>query len=258
VRTRLTSRRLPERWEIRDGGKQVPDTVARRVFEEDREELKTFIHDMYHAYLSFALRRNYLNFSFLQLFAFVLLCEDHELREELGYEYVMVDEFQDSSEIQFKLTLLLAGTNNICVVGDWKQSIYSFQYADVDNIREFETRLERFTTELNNDYDRIQYPTTPVTKLELDTNYRSTQSVLTSPSMRSRHQRQALNQSMSTPFERKSRRSLQMLTTTTASSRRYAATKNTKQFSRKSMRSLGTSPMRLRKMANFVHLRTVI
>jgi len=54
----------PERWEIRDGGKQVPDTVARRVFEEDREELKTFIHDMYHAYLSFALRRNYLNFSF--------------------------------------------------------------------------------------------------------------------------------------------------------------------------------------------------
>jgi len=167
----------PERWEIRDGGKQVPDTVARRVFEEDREELKTFIHDMYHAYLSFALRRNYLNFSFLQLFAFVLLCEDHELREELGYEYVMVDEFQDSSEIQFKLTLLLAGTNNICVVGDWKQSIYSFQYADVDNIREFETRLERFTTELNNDYDRIQYPTTPVTKLELDTNYRSTQSV---------------------------------------------------------------------------------
>jgi len=70
----------------------------------------------------------------------------------------MVDEFQDSSEIQFKLTLLLAGTNNICVVGDWKQSIYSFQYADVDNIREFETRLERFTTELNNDYDRSSIP----------------------------------------------------------------------------------------------------
>jgi len=53
----------------------------------------------------------------------------------------MIDEFQDSSEIQFKLALLLADTNNVCVVGDWKQSIYSFQYAAVENITEFESRL---------------------------------------------------------------------------------------------------------------------
>ena len=119
-------------------GKQIPADVAECVFEDDRTALKQFVHDVYHAYLEFALRRNYLNFGFLQLFAFVLLCEDHDLRERLGYEYVMVDEFQDSSEIQFKLMLLLAGTDNICVVGDWKQSIYSFQYADVDNIREFD------------------------------------------------------------------------------------------------------------------------
>jgi len=145
VRTRLTSRRLP------NGGKfvtavsryqtRLPVACLRKTERNSRRSFTTCITPT-----SFALRRNYLNFSFLQLFAFVLLCEDHELREELGYEYVMVDEFQDSSEIQFKLTLLLAGTNNICVVGDWKQSIYSFQYADVDNIREFETRLERFTT----------------------------------------------------------------------------------------------------------------
>jgi len=51
----------------------------------------------------------------------------------------MIDEFQDSSEIQFKLALLLADTNNVCVVGDWKQSIYSFQYAAVENITEFES-----------------------------------------------------------------------------------------------------------------------
>jgi len=108
----------------------------------------------------------------------VLLCEDHDLREQLGYEYVMVDEFQDSSEIQFKLTLLLAGTNNICVVGDWKQSIYSFQYADVDNIREFDDRLERFTAELNRDVDRVTFQTTPVDDKQLTRNYRSTQSIL--------------------------------------------------------------------------------
>ena len=168
----------PAKRELRGDGKQVPAGVAARVFEEDRSELKTFVHDVYHAYLSFALRRNYLNFSFLQLFAFVLLCEDHDVREAVNFEYVMIDEFQDSSEIQFKLSLLLAGTRNICVVGDWKQSIYSFQYADVDNIREFEGRLERFGAELNSDHERVGFSLSPITQLRLDTNYRSTQSIL--------------------------------------------------------------------------------
>ncbi len=168
----------PEKDELRGDGKQAPQEVAHKAFDEDREALKEFLHDVYYGYLSFTLRRNYLNFSFLQLFAFVLLCEDDELRDRLGYEYVMVDEFQDSSEIQFKITLLLAGTDNICVVGDWKQSIYSFQYADVDNIREFETRINEFTADLNADAERVRYPTSPVTRLELDVNYRSTQSIL--------------------------------------------------------------------------------
>ena len=168
----------PEQWELRGDGKQIPADVAERVFEDDRTALKQFVHDVYHAYLEFALRRNYLNFGFLQLFAFVLLCEDHDLRERLGYEYVMVDEFQDSSEIQFKLMLLLAGTDNICVVGDWKQSIYSFQYADVDNIREFEDRLHRFVDELNRDAERIAFSPTRATGKRLTRNYRSTQSIL--------------------------------------------------------------------------------
>ncbi|ELZ38328.1 ATP-dependent exonuclase V beta subunit, helicase and exonuclease domain-containing [Halorubrum saccharovorum DSM 1137] len=168
----------PERWELRGNGKQIPADVAGRVFEDDRTALKQFVHDVYHAYLEFALRRNYLNFGFLQLFAFVLLCEDHDLRDRLGYEYVMVDEFQDSSEIQFKLMLLLAGTENICVVGDWKQSIYSFQYADVDNIREFDERLDRFAEELNRDADRVTFPTTTAASKQLTRNYRSTQSIL--------------------------------------------------------------------------------
>jgi superfamily I DNA/RNA helicase len=168
----------PERLELRGNGKQIPADVAGRVFEDDRTALKQFVHDVYHAYLEFALRRNYLNFGFLQLFAFVLLCEDHDLRERLGYEYVMVDEFQDSSEIQFKLMLLLAGTENICVVGDWKQSIYSFQYADVDNIREFDERLDRFAEELNRGADRVTFPTTTAASKQLTRNYRSTQSIL--------------------------------------------------------------------------------
>jgi len=79
----------------------------------------------------------------------------------------MIDEFQDSSEIQFKLALLLADTNNVCVVGDWKQSIYSFQYAAVENITEFESRLDRFVDELNEDHERVSWAT------RLDHRYRA-------------------------------------------------------------------------------------
>ncbi|WP_313693607.1 UvrD-helicase domain-containing protein [Halorarum halobium] len=169
----------PDRSELRgEGTKRVPDDVARRAFEEDREGLTSFVHDVYHEYLAFALGRNYLNFSFLQLLAFVLLCEDHRLREAVEFEYVMVDEFQDTSEIQFKLALLLAGTDNVCVVGDWKQSIYSFQYAAVENITDFESRLDRFVGELNDDHERVSWPTGPITEVELVENYRSTQSIL--------------------------------------------------------------------------------
>jgi len=90
----------------------------------------------------------------------------------------MIDEFQDSSEIQFKLALLLADTNNVCVVGDWKQSIYSFQYAAVENITEFESRLDRFVAELNEDHERVSWATRPIIDIELVENYRSTQAIL--------------------------------------------------------------------------------
>jgi ATP-dependent exoDNAse (exonuclease V) beta subunit len=168
----------PPKSEIRGHGKQVPDSLAERVFAEDRTALQAFVHDLYYGYLEFTLERNYLNFAFIQLYAFVLLCEEPALREDIEYEYAMVDEFQDSSEIQFKLVLLLAGTNNICVVGDWKQSIYSFQYAAVENIQEFPSRLERFAAELNTDAERVGFDTRPITDLELEENYRSTQAII--------------------------------------------------------------------------------
>ena len=169
----------PEKAEIRgQGTKQVPGHVARLAFDTDREDLKAFVHDVYFEYLQFALGRNYLTFGFLQLFAFVLLCEDHALRETVAFEYAMVDEFQDSSELQFKLTLLLAGTNNLCVVGDWKQSIYGFQYAEVENIIEFEDRLDQFSDELNADHERVTFDTRSIHPVELRENYRSTQAIL--------------------------------------------------------------------------------
>lgn len=169
----------PEKHEVRGKRcKQVPEEMAERAFHEDRKGLKQFIHDVYYEYIKYALNRNYLNFSFLLMFAYVLLCEDHDLREKLGYDYLMIDEFQDTSEIQLKLALLLANRPNICAVGDWKQSIYSFQYADVDNIRRFEERIEKYKEELNQDHERIDYRIGDIKEIPLKKNYRSTQKIL--------------------------------------------------------------------------------
>ena len=160
------------------GTKSVPDDVAERAFEQDRSDLVSFVHDLFYQYLAFALSRNYLTFGLLQAFAYVLLCEDHAVRESVAFEYVMIDEFQDSSAIQFELALLLAGTDNLCVVGDWKQSIYGFQYADVENICSFETRLSNFARELNRGAERVSWSTDDVESISLRRNYRSTESIL--------------------------------------------------------------------------------
>ncbi|MDY6775999.1 MAG: ATP-dependent DNA helicase [Halobacteria archaeon] len=170
----------PEKGEIRESGpdKQISKSYAGEAFYDDRDELKDFVHDIYLSYIEYALDRNYLNYSFLQIFAYALLCEDHSLRDELRYSYVMIDEFQDTSEIQFKLALLLSQKDNLCVVGDWKQSIFSFQYASVENITRFEDRLRRYRDELNEDYQRVDYPVDSVNTISLIENYRSSQEIL--------------------------------------------------------------------------------
>lgn len=170
----------PDLEDIRGGygTKQVRRDFCRKAFKEDREELKEFIHDVYTSYLRYSLRRNYLNFNFLLVLAYVLLSEDHSLREELSFEYLMIDEFQDTNEIQFKLSLLLAEKPNICAVGDWKQSIYSFQYANVENIQRFRNRLERYREELNQGRNRVNFEISDIEEIRLKKNYRSTQKIL--------------------------------------------------------------------------------
>lgn len=77
------------------------------------------------------------------------------------FKYIMVDEYQDTNNAQFKLVRMLSGDNgNICVVGDDDQSIYKFRGANIYNILNF---------------DKI-FPKTVTIKLEQ--NYRSTKTVL--------------------------------------------------------------------------------
>ncbi|MFO8109399.1 MAG: ATP-dependent helicase [Thermoplasmata archaeon] len=168
----------PSLEEIKGDGIQVPEKYAKVCFEEDRTDLKNFIHDLYFEYIKYALGRNYMNFSFMMMLAFALLCQDHALREKVSFDYMMIDEFQDTNEIQFKMALLLSRTGNICVVGDWKQSIFSFQYASVENIVAFKKRLEQFKKELNSDFTRVDYPIDIKNEIKLKKNYRSTQEII--------------------------------------------------------------------------------
>jgi ATP-dependent helicase/nuclease subunit A len=158
--------------------KQVnPAAAELAFFGDDRASLKEFIHDVYFEYIKHCVKSNHINFDFMIMFAFILLYHNHGLREKLAFDYVMVDEFQDTNEMQFILTLLLMKTNNLCVVGDWKQGIYSFRYATIDNILQFSDRISQYKDFLNSDGLRIGFDT----KSEIQgfiRNYRSSQTIL--------------------------------------------------------------------------------
>lgn len=162
------------------GTKKVRRDFARRAFKEDRSEIKQFVHDLYLEYLEYCLQRGYLNFGFLMVLTYVMLHQDGSTRRELEFSYVMIDEFQDTNEIQFKLALLLCGDENLCVVGDWKQSIYGFQHASVRNITDFRERLESYSDELNQGEKRTPLEDVDVNSIELFRNYRSGQEILDS------------------------------------------------------------------------------
>ena len=170
----------PTKSEIRGDPSEhsIPSHWAEKAFFEDRSALFDFVHDVYFEYVRFALRRNYINASFLQMFAFMLLCEDASVRDAFRFPYVIVDEFQETSELQFKLMLLLSRDGNICVAGDWKQSIYGFENASADNIRCFESRIVDFTEQLNDTVTRVGFPVDSITRLSLTTNFRSPQSII--------------------------------------------------------------------------------
>jgi DNA helicase-2/ATP-dependent DNA helicase PcrA len=118
---------------------------------------------IYEQYQTNIEENNLVDFDDLLMLTYRILERDDALRKETSnrYKYIMVDEYQDTNELQFRLLELLASEHeNLCVVGDDDQSIYGWRGANIRNILEFS---ENFNT-------------CKVVKLE--TNYRSTEPIL--------------------------------------------------------------------------------
>jgi DNA helicase II / ATP-dependent DNA helicase PcrA len=118
---------------------------------------------IYEIYRKELLKANALDFDDLLLETVRLLKASSEVREKYQrrFEYVLIDEYQDTNRPQYELMTLLAGKHhNVCAVGDEDQSIYSWRGADIRNILEFEK----------------DFPEAKIIRLEQ--NYRSTQVIL--------------------------------------------------------------------------------
>ncbi|MDR1536291.1 MAG: UvrD-helicase domain-containing protein [Planctomycetota bacterium] len=136
-----------------------PESFSRRALEEDERILAA----IYRRYQETLRRLGALDFDDLLLQALRLLreCPDALEHWRRRFHYLMVDEFQDTSQIQFELVRLLAAPrDNLCVVGDDDQSIYAWRGALAGNILKF----------------RECYP--GAVSIALEQNYRSRQIIL--------------------------------------------------------------------------------
>ena len=139
--------------------KQSPQDVYNSAKDPKTSRLAT-IYEQYEGRLRQA---NALDFDDLLLETVRLLQHDSDLRLQYNrrYEFVMIDEYQDTNRSQYELMRLLAAEHqNVCVVGDEDQSIYGWRGADIRNILDFER----------------DFPKARVIRLEQ--NYRSTKNIL--------------------------------------------------------------------------------
>lgn len=121
------------------------------------------ISNIFTVYVQRCRQANAMDFDDLLLYTFLLFRDNQEVRMKyaLNFQYVLVDEYQDTNYAQQCIVLQLTKENQrVCVVGDDAQSIYAFRGANIDNILNFQTI----------------YPQTKLFKLEQ--NYRSTQRIV--------------------------------------------------------------------------------
>ena len=130
------------------------------------------IGEIYSEYMRRMFSANAMDFDDLIFFTVKLLEEQEDVRLywQRRFQYVLIDEYQDTNHLQYLLSSLLAGGwGNICVVGDDDQSIYKFRGATIENILSFEQQYSNCRT------------------IRLEQNYRSTTHILDAANAVIRH-----------------------------------------------------------------------
>jgi len=137
--------------------------TAQEMYNESADPRVTKVAAVFEEYEKALLQANALDFDDLLLESVRLLFHDEPTREAWNrrLNYIMIDEYQDTNRSQYDLMRLLSQRHdNICVVGDEDQSIYSWRGADIRNILDFEKDFPRAKT------------------IRLEQNYRSTKNIL--------------------------------------------------------------------------------
>ena len=133
------------------------------IQQEDIRANRPAIAQVYAAYAARCFKNGAMDFDDLLFKMYELLKHHNEalVKYQRKFKYVLIDEYQDTNAVQYQITKLLAAVHeNICVVGDDAQSIYSFRGATIENILQFQK-----------DYDDVKV-------VKLEQNYRSTQNIL--------------------------------------------------------------------------------
>ena len=138
--------------------------LPKDFFDFNEENYFTEItYKIYKEYQNFLLENNALDFDDLLMYTAILLHDNKAVRKKYvdKFKYVMIDEYQDTNYAQFKIVNLIAREHqNLCVVGDDDQAIYSWRGANISNILNFEK-----------DYNNVL-------TVKLEQNYRSPKSIL--------------------------------------------------------------------------------
>ncbi|HEU4471417.1 MAG TPA: UvrD-helicase domain-containing protein [Flavisolibacter sp.] len=133
------------------------------IQQEDMRSNRPMIGQIYDAYSKRCFKNGAMDFDDLLFKMYELLKAFPEVlhKYQHKFKYILIDEYQDTNPAQYEIIKLLgAAHENVCVVGDDAQSIYSFRGATIQNILQFQK-----------DYDEVKV-------IKLEQNYRSTQNIL--------------------------------------------------------------------------------
>jgi DNA helicase II / ATP-dependent DNA helicase PcrA len=142
-----------------------PEDYAQDYYiqQEDMRANRQAISQIYARYVARCFKNGAMDFDDLLFKMYELLSKFPEVlhKYQHKFKYVLVDEYQDTNPVQYKIVKLLGDVyQNVCVVGDDAQSIYSFRGATIENILQFK-----------NDYDDAK-------TIKLEQNYRSTKTII--------------------------------------------------------------------------------